>query len=201
MTQLGIAIGVNINYSHVPRAVKRLQKQGLIFEKTVHIILHPSGRRRRAYFLTEEGVTVARELSSALAQYLVRFKNQEGKVSKMSLADLNKLVQTKEDLFSLYLFLNSDNVFDFIAWESKEKNKKGKEINKLGLEEVKKILGPGFDATEIDAILYHTDGNPRLIETISKIDRSELSEFYSLPAEELALTLCLIARAKLEGEN
>ncbi len=201
MTQLGIAIGVNINYSHVPRAVKRLQKQGLIFEKTVHIILHPSGRRRRAYFLTEEGVTVARELSSALAQYLVRFKNQEGKVSKMSLADLNKLVQTKEDLFSLYLFLNSDNVFDFIAWESKEKNKKGKEINKLGLEEVKKILGPGFDATEIDAILYHTDGNPRLIETISKIDRSELSEFYSLPAEERALTLCLIARAKLEGEN
>ena len=69
MTQTGIAENVEINYSHVPRAVKRLQRDGFINELMAHSSDNPTGRRRKAYYLTERGLKSARELMNNLMKY------------------------------------------------------------------------------------------------------------------------------------
>jgi len=222
LTQTGIGMGVNINYSHVPRAVKRLQEQGLIIEKTVHIQSQPTGRRRKAYFLTDTGLKVANDLLMDLAEYNVNFKDKSGKISKISLVQIKRNLKTKENLFTLYKFLASDNIFDAAKWEaSKEElqiKSHGKTIttrggkdtgkiltevapNELTLEEVQKLLGKRFTSEEVDAIFYHTNGNPHIIKTITEFDGSSLEELKELSPEERALTLCLMARAKLEKIN
>jgi DNA-binding PadR family transcriptional regulator len=222
LTQMGIGLGIDINYSHVPRAVKRLQEQGLIIEKTVHIQSQPTGRRRKAYFLTDSGLKIAKDLLVGLAEYDVDFKDKSGKISKISLVQVKRNLKTKENLFTLYKFLASDNIFDAVKWETtKEKvqmkstgntitkpgvKHTGKiltevEASELTLEDVQKLLGKRFSTEEVDAIFYHTNGNPHIIKTITEFDSSSLKELKELSPEERALTLCLMARAKLEKMN
>ncbi len=248
ITQIGIAAGVEINYSHVPRAVKRLMSQGKVLEVTTHIAPHPTSRRRKAYFLTEEGMNAAVELLSLLGDFKVIFKDKQGKTYTRSLAEINKTLRLNEELFTLYKFLNSDNIFDAKSWEESKKKAqditqditskftwhdykekasdkaqmggqmrdqmrdqvmgkvrgkvRGKvkkiEITKMELSDVKEVLGSDFEVAEIEAIYHHTDGDPKIIQTILEIDKLKLEELTDLSAEERALTLCIMARAKLE---
>ncbi len=65
---MGIAAGVDIEYSHVPRAVKRLQSDGLISEVVAHTMTNPTGRRRKSYFLTDSGLQVAHRLLTNISE-------------------------------------------------------------------------------------------------------------------------------------
>ena len=118
VTQAGIASGININPSHVPRAVKNLLSQKLITEETVHVTEHPSGRRRRAYFLTDFGMKVALELLSNLANLIMEFTDENGEFCKISLMDLKKKLNTEQELYTLYKFITPDSVFDYSSWHS-----------------------------------------------------------------------------------
>jgi DNA-binding MarR family transcriptional regulator len=207
VTQVGIASGININPSHVPRAVKTLLSQKLIIEETVHVTEHPSGRRRRAYFLTDYGVEVAFELLSNLASLNVEFTDENGESSKISLIDLKKKLNTEQELYSLYKFITPELLFDYSSWQSAHERIQTtdniqtsvqKTLPGLNLTEIKQILGPEFDTEEIDAIYYYTDGDPQVIKTIAKIDKTEIADLKGLPTEERALTLCVLARKRLE---
>jgi DNA-binding MarR family transcriptional regulator len=209
ITQIGIAEGVNINYTHVPRAVKNLLNKELIEENTTHIISNPTGRRRRVYFLTDQGIKIAQDLIVKLADHQVIYQDISGKDSKIMLKDLKKELQTDSDLFTLYKCLNPDNIFELLKWEEAVNSamdhdiKVGKEIliDKLELQDVIRILGPEIDSIEAEAIYHHTEGNPEIIKIIKKLDRSKVSELTELSAEERALTMCVMAQAKLENEK
>ena len=116
ITQLGIAAGVNINYSHVPRAVKRLSDDGQISEGMAHIVNHPSGRRRKSYFLTENGLKSAKKVMSILSAHRITFKDENGVISEISLPEINKYLMKRETILKLYTFLDSNNTFDLLSW-------------------------------------------------------------------------------------
>ena len=181
--------------------------QQLIIEETVHVTEHPSGRRRRAYFLTDSGIKVALELLSNLANLIVEFTDENGESSKISLMNLRKKLNTEQDLYSLYRYITPESVFDYKSWQSLQEsvNPSGdgqtlvqKSLPRLNLTEIKQILGPEFETEEIEAIYYYTDGDPQVIKTIAKIDRTENANLKGLSTEERALALCVLAKKWLE---
>ncbi|MCK5559757.1 MAG: hypothetical protein KAJ51_04165, partial [Thermoplasmata archaeon] len=171
VTQLGIATGVDISYTHVPRAVKRLQEQGLIIELMAHVDNQPTSRRRKAYFLTERGLKIASELQSSLADLSVVYKDENGNTSKVLLKDINELLNSNEDLFTLFRCLDSDSMFDITRWNKKKKlisiqshekfgaaPKVENQNIRLNLKEAKELMGSAFNSAEAEAIYYHTEG-------------------------------------------
>ncbi len=64
LTQVGIADAIGIKRSEIPRAVNALKKNSYIYEETKHII--GVTRRRKAYFLTSEGIIQATQLKKML---------------------------------------------------------------------------------------------------------------------------------------
>ena len=129
VTQLAIAHGVNINYSHVPRAVKRLKKQGLLLEIMAHVETQPTSRRRKAYFLTEAGISAAQKLQALLGEHNVIFKDKNGNISEIPLASINKFLKTRLELLNLFNFLNSDDVFDQREWEASQRSKSASKLD------------------------------------------------------------------------
>ncbi len=133
-TQMGISIGIGINYSHVPRAVKRLQKEGFISELTAHTSTKPAARRRKSYYLTNEGIKIAEQLFNGLKNFEVKIKNQKGEYNKLSLEKLKEQLKTNENLVKLYQFLSTDSLFDLPSWEYHIKSTKIKGINKIEID-------------------------------------------------------------------
>lgn len=213
ITQLGIASAVGISYSHVPRAVKSLQEQGLIVEVMAHIDDQPTSRRRKAYFLTDQGLKIASKLQSTLADFQVVFRDRNGVTTKKKLKDINKLLKSSEDLFSLYNILDPDLVLDVYTWEKNKERIQSKTITKrisslgvdsqskkIDLVEAKKLLGSEFSRAETEAIYHHTEGNLDVIKKIMELKKIKYEELKDLSQEERALTLCIMARAELEKD-
>jgi DNA-binding MarR family transcriptional regulator len=65
LTQKGIAEGIGISISHVPRSIKKLIQQSLVKERKEHIL--GRNRRMKAYFLTETGFERARSIKNRIA--------------------------------------------------------------------------------------------------------------------------------------
>ena len=59
LSQMGIANAVAIARSNVPRAIAGLKDQGLLIERQAHV--KGVSRKRKAYFLTESGKTLAED--------------------------------------------------------------------------------------------------------------------------------------------
>ena len=59
LSQMGIANAVAIARSNVPRAIAGLKDQGILVERQAHV--KGVSRKRKAYFLTDSGVSLARE--------------------------------------------------------------------------------------------------------------------------------------------
>lgn len=64
VTQGGIADGIAISRTHVPRAVRGLLEDGFVEERRAHVQGHP--KRIRAYALTPTGMARAEELAAEL---------------------------------------------------------------------------------------------------------------------------------------
>ena len=64
LSQMGIANAVAIARSNVPRAIAGMREQGHLIERQAHV----SGvsRKRKAYFLTEEGTSIADDILSLI---------------------------------------------------------------------------------------------------------------------------------------
>ncbi|WP_455393165.1 hypothetical protein [[Eubacterium] cellulosolvens] len=153
MTQLAIATGVEISYSHVPRAVKRLKQEKLICEILVHVDTQPTGRRRRAYFLTEQGITTAQNLNSNLAEYRIKLRDEKGKISEMPLGKVSKYLETPEELFTLYKFIDQNNTFDLTLWNTERESirkQKPSQLEKSTTQQAKEhIVHPRPDSSDI----------------------------------------------------
>ena len=57
LSQMGIANSVAIARSNVPRAISGMREQGLLIERQAHVT--GVSRKRKAYFLTDDGIKVA----------------------------------------------------------------------------------------------------------------------------------------------
>lgn len=91
LTQAGISAAVHVQRKHIPRTLKRMEKNGLLTVAQRHI---PGGKqRKRVYTLTESG----REMANSLAQRVLEEEVSEGTAAKM----LGDIWNRKEPLLEL----------------------------------------------------------------------------------------------------
>lgn len=91
ITQEGIAEGSEIYLTHASRAVKELEKSGLLNKKLRYV--EGAKRRRMAYFLTPEGVSKAREIKTRLEKKEISVRGLDGKTKKVKLSGINDFVE------------------------------------------------------------------------------------------------------------
>ena len=86
LSQMGIANAVSIARSNVPRAIGSLKESGYVIERQAHIT--GVTRKRKAYFLTDEGVSLSDEVWESVSEKLVKTIQSGGVVEELSIADL-----------------------------------------------------------------------------------------------------------------
>ncbi|MFL2493504.1 MAG: tetratricopeptide repeat protein [Candidatus Thalassarchaeum sp.] len=83
LSQMGIANAVAIARSNVPRAIAGMREQGHLIERQAHV----SGvsRKRKAYFLTEEGASIADDIWAKVSTQKIRIILPDGRSETMEL--------------------------------------------------------------------------------------------------------------------
>ena len=76
LSQMGIANAVSIARSNVPRAVSGMKEAGHLIERQAHVT--GVSRKRKAYFLTDEGARVADDIWDRVSENSVRLINPDG---------------------------------------------------------------------------------------------------------------------------
>ena len=87
VTQKGIADAIDIRVTHVPRSVKKLDEEGMIYESVMHI--KGLDKRRKAYFLTEKGMFYANEIKRNIEERRVPYKDENGIVNDVKIEKLD----------------------------------------------------------------------------------------------------------------
>ena len=84
LSQMGIANAVSIARSNVPRAISGLREQGYLIERQAHVT--GVSRKRKAYFLTDDGAKLADDIWSKVGMQVVRVIGKDGRASNMELS-------------------------------------------------------------------------------------------------------------------
>ena len=84
LSQMGIANAVSIARSNVPRAISGMKEAGHLVERQAHVT--GVSRKRKAYFLTDEGAKVADEIWSRISENNVRVIHSDGRPESSTLA-------------------------------------------------------------------------------------------------------------------
>ncbi|MAS80342.1 MAG: hypothetical protein CMA28_01800 [Euryarchaeota archaeon] len=91
LSQMGIANAVSIARSNVPRAISGMKEAGHLIERQVHVT--GVSRKRKAYFLTDDGVKVADEIWDKVSEATVRVVHPDGRSENCSLAEALERVE------------------------------------------------------------------------------------------------------------
>ena len=121
VTQKGIADAIDIRVTHVPRSVKKLEEEGLIYESVMHI--KGLDKRRKAYFLTEKGMFSANELKRSLSGRKVTFRDAKGNVKETRIADIEETTGLKISLLELIGLMDRDSILSYHSMEILAKNR------------------------------------------------------------------------------
>ena len=84
LSQMGIANAVAIARSNVPRAIAGMREQGHLIERQAHVT--GVSRKRKAYFLTEEGANIANDIWAKVSTQPVRLVHPDGRSETLELA-------------------------------------------------------------------------------------------------------------------
>jgi len=84
LSQMGIANAVAIARSNVPRAIAGMREQGHLIERQAHVT--GVSRKRKAYFLTEDGAKVADDIWAKVSTQPVRLVHPDGRSETLELA-------------------------------------------------------------------------------------------------------------------
>ncbi|MEE9152101.1 MAG: ATP-binding protein [Thermoplasmata archaeon] len=122
VTQMGIADAIDIRVTHVPRSVKKLDEEGLIYESVMHI--EGLDKRRKAYFLTEKGMYHANDIKRNLEERMVPFKDPNGKVKEVKITELRDIIGIKLDVLDLVRLVDREGVLNKRTMEILAKSKK-----------------------------------------------------------------------------
>jgi tetratricopeptide (TPR) repeat protein/DNA-binding PadR family transcriptional regulator len=85
LSQMGIANAVSIARSNVPRAISGMKEDGHLVERQAHVT--GVSRKRKAYFLTDEGARVADEIWDKVSANSVRLIHPDGHSESTKLSD------------------------------------------------------------------------------------------------------------------
>jgi tetratricopeptide (TPR) repeat protein len=151
MSQEGISEALDILLNNVSRAMKDLKTDGKVTERLAHI--KGGKRKRRAYFLTEEGVRLAEDIRKAVIDTEVPYIDKVGKSVRLSVGRV--LGQFKLDFGNtlaptdILETIRRNGVFDSVKVDASMKAA---------------VAGEGKGATLVDM----TDSAPRLAKFIGR---------------------------------
>ena len=91
LSQMGIANAVSIARSNVPRAISGMKEAGHLIERQVHVT--GVSRKRKAYFLTDDGAKVADDIWDKVSEATVRVVHPDGRSENCSLAEALERVE------------------------------------------------------------------------------------------------------------
>jgi hypothetical protein len=86
----------------------KLKKMGYVSEEMSHI--EAKSRRQKAYFLTDEGLLIARNLRERILSWKVKVEKLDGQVVNMKLSQINSHLKTKFSPFKLYMHVSDDGM-------------------------------------------------------------------------------------------
>lgn len=132
LTQEGIAERIGIRRDNVPRAMKKLRKQGLFYEKVVHV--EKLKRKRKVYFLTKEGIDFAYKIKEDLESTEIGVETENGEKLLIPIGEVNNALSGN---YTLIEIINSIDPKEFILHE-----------RALRLTSEKKII-PTFDEEKL----------------------------------------------------
>ncbi len=83
ISQMGIANAVAIARSNVPRAISGMKESGHLIERQAHVT--GVSRKRKAYFLTSDGVNLADDIWDKVSEQPVRLIHPDGRAQNLDL--------------------------------------------------------------------------------------------------------------------
>ncbi|MDG6225377.1 MAG: tetratricopeptide repeat protein [Candidatus Thermoplasmatota archaeon] len=119
--QEGIAQSINIRRDNLPRTMKKLKEEDLLFDVLKRIKGQP--RKRKAYFLTSKGVEYTTIIWNDLSSHRVLLSLRDGSVREMPLKDVCGYLNVKIGLLELFNLtseeknLSEDTIRSFISGE------------------------------------------------------------------------------------
>ncbi len=116
VTQKGIADAIDIRVTHVPRSVKKLDEEGLIYESVMHI--EGMDKRRKAYFLTDKGMYNANEIKRNIEERRVPFKDLQEKVKDLKIDEIADITGIKIDVLDLIRLVDREGILNQKSIES-----------------------------------------------------------------------------------
>jgi predicted ATPase len=107
VVQGGIAAALSVYRSEVSRTIKKLKDQGHVEEKITHV--EGIKRRRKAYFLTASGSSLASRLSEKVKARKIILKTKEGE-KRVELGEVPKHLDMKLSTLDIVNFLTKDTL-------------------------------------------------------------------------------------------
>jgi tetratricopeptide (TPR) repeat protein len=156
LTQEGIAHGVGVVRSAIPRAIKKLILHEHVKEQLAHV--HGLTRRRKIYYLTTDGIVQAISLKDKLSTLKIKVIDLEENTIECKIQEVSNKLEKKIPILHLIMNLDTNNVFDLGSYE------KDQSI-------IEEVIGTGIIQdvkTDLDSV-GNTDG---IISPGSKIDGS-----------------------------
>jgi chloramphenicol 3-O-phosphotransferase len=116
VSQKGIAEGIDIRVTHIPRAVQKLLDDNFITEFKTHFRGHL--RKRKAYFLTERGTEKATALKESVGAQTISLKTNEGKMIEKPMLDMYDGYGRKMSFFEFYILYNKNGILEEAVLEN-----------------------------------------------------------------------------------
>ncbi|MFL2882121.1 MAG: tetratricopeptide repeat protein [Candidatus Poseidoniaceae archaeon] len=110
LSQMGIANAVAIARSNVPRAIAGLKDQGLLIERQAHV--KGVSRKRKAYFLTESGKTLAEDTWNELRSFALRCILADGKIQSTTLGEINTILPFSMRSVDIIRYMDDNCIID-----------------------------------------------------------------------------------------
>ncbi|UCE36330.1 MAG: ATP-binding protein [Thermoplasmata archaeon] len=122
VTQKGIADAIDIRVTHVPRSVKKLDEEGMIYESVMHI--EGMDKRRKAYFLTDKGMYHAKEIKRNLEERRIPLRDSKGKIKDVKINELEEITGVKIDILDLLRLIDKGGILNQKSMELFAKSEK-----------------------------------------------------------------------------
>ncbi|MBN1538724.1 MAG: tetratricopeptide repeat protein [Candidatus Thermoplasmatota archaeon] len=108
VVQDGIAEAVSIRRDNIPRTMKKLKEEGFVRDVLKRIKgLH---RKRKAYFLTEKGLTYAKDVRDIIAFHKVYLQLTDGSIKLVYLKDVASYINVNISLLELHQLIGKENL-------------------------------------------------------------------------------------------
>jgi tetratricopeptide (TPR) repeat protein len=112
ITQQGIAEAIGIHYQHVPRSLKTLLKDELVYERKTHVIGFQ--RRKKIYFLTSNGIKYSNEIIKWFENKKILIKNYDNEIREIKFYQLKDKLNFKLNPLEAYKYslASKNNIID-----------------------------------------------------------------------------------------